>query len=247
MRMNHPDGKRLLATVRGGDYAHAGEEEAIHLLWERLPRIPRQPCLDAGCGRGGTAAFVQSQGWATVTGVDIDTESVAEASARHPGIPFHALDIAQAGVRFPETFDILYAFNAFYAFPDQLAALRSLAVAAKPGAELCLFDYVDRGGFFDDPFARFPESALWQPIQLDQFPAQLEAAGWKMTGRLLLHDAYRRWYEDLAGRFALQQETLRAQYPADLVEYATGYYRAMLAAIENGALGGAIVFAERMT
>jgi SAM-dependent methyltransferase len=244
--MNHPDGKRLLATARGGDYAHAGEEEAIHLLWERLPKIPGQPCLDAGCGRGGTAAFVQSHGWGTVTGVDIDTESIAEASARHPGLPFHALDITQAGVRFPETFEIIYAFNAFYAFPDQPAALRSLAAAARPEAELCLFDYVDRGGFFDDPFAQFPESSLWRPINLDIFPEQLEASGWKMTGRLLLHDAYRRWYEQLCNRFTSQQETLRAQFPVDLVDYATGYYRALLTAIENGALGGAMVFAQRV-
>jgi SAM-dependent methyltransferase len=244
--MNHPDGKRLLATVRGGDYAHAGEEEAIHLLWERLPKIPSQTCLDAGCGRGGTAGFVQSAGWGTVTGVDIDAETIADASAHHPGIPFHAFDIAQAGVRFPETFDIVYAFNAFYAFPDQPAALRSLAATAKPGAELCLFDYVDRGGFFDDPFAKFTESASWQPIDLDRFPFQLEAAGWKLTGRLLLHDAYRRWYETLNGRFAAQREALLAQFPADLVDYATTYYRAMLAAVENGALGGAIVSAERV-
>lgn len=246
MRMNHPDGKRLLAAVRGGDYAHAGEEEAIHLLWERLPKIPAQACLDAGCGRGGTAAFVQAQGWGTVTGIDIDAASISEASACHPGIPFHAFDITQAGVRFPEAFDIVYAFNAFYAFPDQASALRSLAAAAKPGAELCLFDYVDRGDFFRDPFARFPESALWQPLELNHFPSELEAAGWKMTGRLLLHDAFRRWYEDLNGRFAIRQDELRTQFPAELVDYATTYYRAMLAAIENGSLGGALVFAERM-
>lgn len=244
--MNHPDGKRLLATVRGGDYAHAGEEEAIHLLWERLPKIPTQACLDAGCGRGGTAAFVQACGWGTATGVDIDATSIAEASLKHPGVPFHALDIVEAGERFPGQFDIIYAFNAFYAFPDQPAALASLAKAAKPEAELCLFDYVDRGGFFDDPFARKPESALWQPINLERFPSQLEAAGWKMTGRLLLHDAYRRWYETLTGRFSTQREALLNEFPADLVDYATDYYGALLAAIEHGALGGAIIYAERM-
>jgi SAM-dependent methyltransferase len=244
--MNHPDGKRLLATVRGGDYAHAGEEEAIHLLWERLPKIPTQPCLDAGCGRGGTAAFVQSHDWGSVTGVDIDATSIGEASARHPGLPFHALDIVETGRRFPGQFDIIYAFNAFYAFPDQPAALAALAGAAKPEAELCLFDYVDRGGFFDDPFARKPESALWQPINLARFPSLLEAAGWKMTGTLLLHDAYRRWYEELTVRFSAQREALLSQFPIELVDYATDYYRAMLAAIESGTLGGAIVYAERV-
>lgn len=244
--MNHPDGKRLLATVRSGDYAHAGEEEAIHILWERLPKIPSQACLDAGCGRGGTASFVQSHGWGTATGVDIDATSIAEASTRHPDVSFHALDIAETGGRFPGQFDIIYAFNAFYAFPDQPAALESLAKAAKPGAEFCLFDYVDRGGFFDDAFALKPESALWQPINLDLLPSQLEAAGWKMTSRLLLHDAYRRWYETLTGRFSTQREALLRDFPTDLVDYATDYYRAMLAAIEHGVLGGAVIYAERM-
>lgn len=245
MRMNHPDGKRLLATVRGGDYAHAGEEEAIHLLWERLPKISSQTCLDAGCGRGGTAAFVQSHGWGTVTGVDIDATSIDEASSRHSNVPFHAIDIAEVGRRFPSQFDIIYAFNAFYAFPDQPAALKAFADAAKPDAELCLFDYVDRGGFRDDPFAQKPESALWQPINLERFPAELEASGWKITGRLLLHDAYRRWYGALMNRFSTQRGTLLGQFPHELVDYATDYYRSMLAAIEQGALGGAIIYAER--
>ena len=247
MRMNHPDGKRLLAKVRGGDYAHAGEEEAIHLLWERLPKIPTQSCLDAGCGRGGTAAFVQSQGWGAVTGVDIDATSIAEAATMHPGIPFHALDIAETGRKFPGQFDIIYAFNAFYAFPNQPMALAALAEAAKPGAELCLFDYVDRGSFSGDPFALKPESALWQPINLEIFPVQLEAAGWKMTSRLLLHDSYRRWYEALTNRFSAQRQALLTEFPTDLVDYATDYYQSLLASIEHGALGGAIIYAERMS
>ena len=63
MRMNHPDGKRLLAAVRDGDFAHAGEEAAVRMAWKRLPKRPDQSCLDAGCGRGGSAALVQSSGW----------------------------------------------------------------------------------------------------------------------------------------------------------------------------------------
>ncbi len=135
MRMNHPDGKRLLATVRGGDYAHAGEEEAIHLLWERLPKIPTQACLDAGCGRGGTAAFVQSHDWGSVTGVDIDATSICgglcEASRTAIFTPSTS---SKPDSAFPGQFDIIYAFNAFYAFPDQPAALAALAGAAQTGS-----------------------------------------------------------------------------------------------------------------
>ena len=56
MRLNSFQGKRLLALARGGDYAHAGETESIDLVWTRLPKKPPQQVLDAGCGRGGTAA-----------------------------------------------------------------------------------------------------------------------------------------------------------------------------------------------
>jgi hypothetical protein len=52
VRMNQPDGKSLLATPRQGDFAHPGEESAVRMVWERLPKCEDQNCLDAGCGRG---------------------------------------------------------------------------------------------------------------------------------------------------------------------------------------------------
>lgn len=245
MRMNHPDGKRLLATVRDGDYAHAGEEEAIHLVWEGLPRNPAQPWLDAGCGRGGTAAYVRDRGWAAPTGLDIDAASVAEATTRHPGIPFVAGDVTGVGDRFSGAFEVITAFNAFYAFPDQPAALASLARAARPGAALALFDYVDRGGFSEDPFGLLPESALWRPLNLERIGAELAATGWTLTHSLCLHDAYRRWYGHLAERFACKRPELLEHFPDTLVTYATSYYTGLLGAIERGVLGGALVCAIR--
>jgi ubiquinone/menaquinone biosynthesis C-methylase UbiE len=79
MRMNHPDGKRLLAAVRDGDFAHAGEKAAVRMAWEHLPKRPDQSCLDAGCGRAGTAALVQSERWGQVVGLDIDSETISFA------------------------------------------------------------------------------------------------------------------------------------------------------------------------
>lgn len=245
MRMNDPQGKRLLAAVREGDYAHPGEEEAIRLTWEHLPKDPSQSCLDAGCGRGGTAAFVQKNGWARPTGIDIDAETIATAASMHPDIPFHALDIAQAGTRFPEAFSLIYAFNAFYAFPDQPAALKSLHGAAAPGATLCLFDYVDRGGFANHPFGAKTESRLWQPLDLSQFPSQLAQAGWQLAACHDIDSEYRRWYEALCERFSSRRAALLAEFPADLVDYATEYYSLMRDAVVDGALGGAIVYAQR--
>jgi cyclopropane fatty-acyl-phospholipid synthase-like methyltransferase len=54
--MNSFLGKQVLSLVRDGDFAHAGEREAIELAMGSVPKDAGQHVLDAGCGRGGTAA-----------------------------------------------------------------------------------------------------------------------------------------------------------------------------------------------
>lgn len=83
--MNYPDGKRLLAAVRNGEFAHAGKEATVRMAWGRLPKREDQSCLDAGCGRGGTAALVQSERWGQATGLDIDTETILIRRGHLPG------------------------------------------------------------------------------------------------------------------------------------------------------------------
>jgi SAM-dependent methyltransferase len=104
-------------------FAHAGEEAAVRMAWECLPRRANQSCLDPGCGRGGTAALVQAERWGQVIGLDIDSETISFAQSAYSNVRFVAADVTCAGGLFPAHFDISYAFNAFYAFPDQQAAL----------------------------------------------------------------------------------------------------------------------------
>ena len=59
MQMISYTGKQLLALIRGDDYAHAGEAEAIELAFRSVPRRPDQLLLDVGCGLGGTAKYVE--------------------------------------------------------------------------------------------------------------------------------------------------------------------------------------------
>jgi len=99
----------------------------VRMTCERLPRHEAQHCLDAGCGRGGTAALVQSNRWGQVTGMDIDEETISFAASAYPAVEFVAADVISAGELFPGRFDIIYAFNAFYA--------RSLS-AVQGGAQL---------------------------------------------------------------------------------------------------------------
>jgi SAM-dependent methyltransferase len=243
VRMNHPEGKRLLAAVREGDFAHAGEQAAVRIAWERLPKREDQDCLDAGCGRGGTAALVQSERWGQVTGLDIDAETISFAAAAYPAVKFAAADVTRAGELFPARCDVFYAFNAFYAFPDQRAALQALHLAAKPDAILCLFDYMDRGGFKQTPFARKAETLLWRPLCPKALPEELNTTGWSLSKYVDISWCYGKWYAELVERFARREELL-SRFASDLVAYAEDYYRSMLEAIESGALGGAIVYAQ---
>jgi SAM-dependent methyltransferase len=239
-RFNSPLGKRILAVARGGDYAHPGEEEAIRLALGPFAGKAGHRWLDAGCGRGGTAHFVSQQGWAAVTAFDIDATSVAEAREQFPEVAFHACAVADAPRGLPGKFDLVYAFNAFYAFPDQPGALRALRELAADDAPLVLFDYTDKGGFAETEFARMNEAAHWRPIREDVLRGWLADAGWRLEAAANLDADYDRWYAWLVSRFDARREELLAFAPPEAVAHARRVYAAMLDAIRAGALGGGI-------
>ena len=67
LTMSSLTGKLVLSLVRGSDYAHAGEEEAIELALGPVVGIAPLRFLDVGCGIGGTARYVAERCWGTVT------------------------------------------------------------------------------------------------------------------------------------------------------------------------------------
>ena len=244
MQMNSSLGKRILALARAGDYAHAGEEEAIRLALEPVPRIGSQFLLDAGCGRGGTAHFVQENGWGRVTGFDIEGESVAQAQARYPELEFVVCDVLDIARHVRRSYDVIYAFNAFYAFPDQLGALHALRSVARPGAQLVIFEYVDRGGFAATEFAGMEEAAHWQPLRLASLTGTWAEAKWGVESIRELHAEYERWYVALMHRLEARQAEIIALAGEETYRYVWRLYRLLLDAIERGALGGAVIYAK---
>lgn len=140
-QMNSPEGKAILANARRGDFAHPGEEEAIQFVAAGLERSGIRRVLDVGCGRGGTAAWFHQHGWGQVVGLDVDQKSIDHARATYPGVEFVTLDVGRLADWRTDPFDFVCLFNSFYAFPNQLLALRNIRSVCRPGASVCIFDY----------------------------------------------------------------------------------------------------------
>lgn len=235
-------GKLVLALVREGDYAHAGEEEAIELILGPVATGDDRRFLDVGCGIGGTAGYVGNRGWGSVVGVDIDPANVELARSRHPGLEFVCSDAAALEGKVQGCFNVVYCLNAFFLFRDQAAALKAMRAVASPGADLAIFDYVDRGGYAAwEPKRMRP--GLRHPLSIENLMLELDSSGWALERVVIMNDDYLRWYEALVRRIEALRKDIVAVSSSAFYDFVLGIYTEMRDDIECGRLGGATVYA----
>ena len=239
--MNNATGKRLLALIRDADYAHPGEEEANRLLFAGLAPDPGRRVLDAGCGGGGTAVWVQEHGYGTVTGVEIDAETVLLARERHPDVTIVEGDLQAATGVVAGPFDLVYAMTTLYAVPDQPEAFAQLRALAAPGAELRLLEYSDPNGSFAAATRGHPSWEWWRPLVPSAVGPTLAAAGWALLELRDLGPELTRWYEDLCRRIAAKRDAIELQFGADWYGFVAAEYGGILDNVRSGALGGVLV------
>jgi len=244
MHMNSHEGKAILAMIREGDYAHAGEEESIQLVLDHVPQSQIGAILDVGCGRGGTADYIRRQGWGPVIGLDIDEASIDEARQRYPLVQFHIADVERLSEHFKEKFGLIFLFNAFYAFPNQSLALEQLRSVADDAAVLAIFDYTDPIGQFERREPSVARFEYWHPLNLARLPAQLAQTGWSLDSVVDLSERYLNWYRQLVVKIQSKREAIIEQYGKAWYDYIECDYSDMLHCIEQGWLGGAIVLAK---
>lgn len=245
MQMNSFTGKQLLALIRESDYAHAGEEEAIELALRSYPRRADRLLLDVGCGRGGTANYVQTHGWGRVTGIDVEAESIEHARRVYPASEFLACDVVQSVAALARKFDLIYLFNSFYAFADQPRALAELGQLARPSGCLTLFDYTDHGGYHDNPLLCDGQPFLPRPIDLSAIGVMLRQAGWELRAAEDLTAAYDRWYDALIQRMDARRAAIISSMGDEGFAFVRAQYMGLLSAIRAGRLGGALVHAVK--
>jgi SAM-dependent methyltransferase len=239
MDMNSPLGKQILALVREADYAHAGEEEAIERTFQAIPKDPGRLLLDVGCGRGATANYIQRKGWGQVWGLDIDSDSISYAQKTYPDIRFMVGDAMSCARDTPERFDIIFLFNVFYALKHALA-LKQLHLLGRGPSRLIIFDYLlkakDKSNF---PFKE------WNPLDFLVIQNLFSASGWRLAKTEDISELYQKWYVNLVSRIEERSGSIIALAGQEWFDFVRSYYRKMLAAIEQGLLGGAIVYADK--
>ncbi len=239
--MNNATGKRLLALIRDGDYAHPGEETANELLFAGLRRCPRRRILDAGCGGAGTAAWVQSRGLGAVTGIELDPATVRLARTRHRDVTVVEGDLQHASATLDGPFDLFYSMTALYAVPDQPAMFRELGTLAGAGAELRLLEYADPKGHFAAVTGGSPTWNWWHPLVPRDLPEVLASSGWTSVSLRDLRPEFVHWYRDLCDRIAAKRAVIEREFGHDWYEFVAREYAGILDLVQECALGGVLV------
>ncbi len=240
MNMNSFEGKRILALIRDGDYAHAGEEEAIERSFRGIPKSARSWILDVGCGRGGSAEYVRRHGWGNLVGIDRDADSIEYAKANYPAIEFHTCDVLDVPANVKREFDVIYMLNAFYAFAEQRDALEALRTVAKPGARLVIFDYAVGG---QPDLSVQGQVFIPHPIRMSEIAVMLRESGWKPGVVEDLSADYTRWYTTFVERIERKRDEIEKIGGAEWYSFVLSMYSGLRDVIASGTLGSALVHA----
>lgn len=239
--MSSAKGKEISSLARGGDFAHAGESEAIDLVFDVVGKNPGRHLLDVGCGRGGTAQYLYENGYGFVHGFDTDETSIAYARSRYSPLDFRCLDALHCSQHYDDTFEIIYLLNVFYLFErqDQLRCLQELRGLADDRSLLALFDYTAK-----TPNGR-TESVYrthWHPIDTASFPAMSEAAGWNIAEFVDYSNRYGKWYAAMLEKLHEKHDAIVEIANEGWFDEAKRIYESHLEGIESGRLGGGVYY-----
>lgn len=253
MLPSKPNSSRLLlAKIRGGDYAHAGDKDAFRVVLPKIvdyfkKQLVDQTVLDVGCGFGGTADYLYTQGFYNIWGIDIDKGAIDYAASKYPFVNFSVCDAKEADQKFEKNFfSLVYLFNVFCALSDQekIQALNSLAEVAKPGSLLVIFDYTYLKPEGPDKLKDLAGKPMY-PIVLSLLRDQITQTKWKIIEETDLTANFIKWYQGLLHKLDQQKHSFVNDFSAETIDNLNKTYTTILAKLEAKVWGGVVVYARR--
>lgn len=238
----------ILSELRGGDFAHAGDKEAIDMVIAKIKygfsEVLEGNCLDVGCGFGGTADYLKKCGFKNIWGVDIDKSVIDYAKSKYKGIEFLTSDAASLNLRFNrDFFSFVYLFNVLYAIEDKSLVLWQLANVSQSGAILMIFDFSSTES--SEPILDLAGKPMC-PIYTKNIKQQLHEAGWEVLEVRDLSGNFIVWYEQLLKKLDEKKQELKGHFlEKDIAKFSATYVH-ILHQLRRKTLGGILIYAKRI-
>lgn len=243
--------KKLIQTLREGDFAHSGGAEAINLLNSKVilkvPNIKEGSSLEIGCGSGYAAYFMQKEGYSNIWAIDINEKLIEEAKHNYPSVNFKVADVTKLTKIFEdEFFSFIYSFNVVHALKDKVSMLQRLKAISKEGAILAIFDYYLKDESSSDTIKSLSGSNMF-PIKLNKFKMMMKILGWEIIEENDVTEKYKFWYNAMLTKIEAKIDMLKAGgYTDEEINLVVERYKHLLEAIESGTLGGIILIAKKI-
>lgn len=260
-RLKCDNPRLLLASLRKGDYAHAGDTEAIDMVLEHIHEeskfneaskefnedekesvILNKKAIDVGCGFGGTAEYIRNHSSYELVGLDYDAYAVQHAKQQYLHIQWIVSDILQIDKVFEENkFDIIFMFNVFYNFSHPQLVLQKLSTIANKQALLAIFDYTllkDISGMKD-----LVGNSMY-PIILQDLPLLLQQTGWQLIKIISLSQQYEKWYDAFLQKLKENKPQLLTEFTQEVYDKVYANFALLLERIKNKEIGGGLILAR---
>ncbi len=243
--------KKLIQTLREGNFAHSGGAEAINLFNSKIilkvPNIKEGSSLEIGCGTGAAAYFMQKEGYSNIWAIDINEKLIEEAKHNYPSVKFKVADVTKLTKIFEdEFFSFIYSFNVVHALKDKVSMLQRLKAISKEGAILAIFDYYLKDKSSSDTIKSLSGSNMF-PIKLDKFKMMMKILGWEIIEENDVTEKYKFWYNAMLTKIEAKIDMLKAGgYTDEEINLVVERYKHLLEAMESGTLGGIILIAKKI-
>ena len=248
--------KDIMSQIRGGDYQHPGEEDAIEILFSEIEKKKESLFLDVGCGYGGSARYLFRKKWGKVIGIDINKDVVQIAKEKTCGsresnlapmfLTADVLDIDNVlRDSFSHTliFDVIYSMSSFFLLPEQQLTLTKLADVSRAGTKLLIFDYVNYKNYNPNSYLENGISLLPNVIHFEAIEDLFNASCWDVSSIKKIDGHFVLWYTELLSKIERNEAAIIEQYCKNTFDCFIKRYRHILNNLISGVLGGVIISA----